>query len=460
MKGKVALRTGHFATDFSPKSKRLHYIIAVMKASSFSRKVILDLGPLGYSHDHKSGARGIHRLTQYLFEGLLAANTCELKFVATSHLAGVYDMLSDRGLAPQEVLKYEASQLRLSRLGRRAARWVHAHMGPPGLGVRAQRKLMASLAASACSGEKLIPSRFLKGADIYHSPLAPIPSSVRRHKTLKHFLTVHDLLPLTVPQYLKGNSRPYITKLLKSLSPESFVFCTSESVKSDLLTYSPVPLQHIFITPLAADRRMFYPVGEAAKISGARKKYGIPDAPYFLTLSSFDPRKNFEHIIRCFSTLVRSGQAKDFNLVIVGSNPERNQFVETAMTEHPHIQRQIIMPGFIPDEDLAAIYSGALSFLFPSLGEGFGIPVLEAMQCGTPVISSNTTSLPEVVGKAGILLDPFDIEAWCQAMISLSDNLNERNCLREQGIARAALFTWEKFIETTQAGYAFACNQT
>jgi glycosyltransferase involved in cell wall biosynthesis len=422
------------------------------------RKIILDIAPLGYCQDQKTGFRGVHRVSRHLFEGLLASKCYDLRFVSTSHLAGAYDLLSVRGLRPEESLNLPLGQLQFARLGRSAARWVHSRLTVPGLAARARRGLMARFAAFACSGEKWIPSRFLDEADVYHSPLAPIPSSVRNHPKISHFLTIHDLLPLTNPQILKGDPSPYIKKLLGSLSPKSFVFCVSETVKSDLLNFTAHDPNRIFITPLAADRNIFFPVTEAGKISAVRKKYGIPEAPYFLTLSSFDPRKNFGHIIRCFSQLIQSRKVNDCSLVIVGSNPERNRFVEEAVSRHPQIVRHLIMPGFVPDHDLAAIYSGALAFLFPSFGEGFGLPVLEAMQCGTPVISSNTTSLPEVIGDAGILLDPKDVEAWCHAITNLSGNSAMREQLQQKGIARAALFTWEKFMEATERGYAFACE--
>jgi glycosyltransferase involved in cell wall biosynthesis len=143
----------------------------------------------------------------------------------------------------------------------------------------------------------------------------------------------------------------------------------------------------------------------------------------------------------------------DHNLVIVGRNNARHPLINKALEKHPWLAKRILTPGFVPDEKLAALYSGATAFLFPSLAEGFGLPPLEAMQCGVPVISSNTTSMPEVIGDAGILLPPTDVNNWCQAMLKVSRDEKLRSEMAEKSIARAKLFSWERFIEATIHGY-------
>ena len=425
-------------------------------APSVRPRVILDIAALGYVWDQQKGARGIHRVAEMLFKGLVESDQCDLRFVATSTLAGAFDLVGSKGFSPEKVLGYDPVQLPLSRWGRRATQWVHRRMEVPGLGARLGRGLVSTFGRISLAGEARVPDRFLEGADIYHSPISPIPERVRRHPGIAPFLTIHDLLPLSHPEILGQETGPYIRKLLDSLSPRSFVFTVSEHVKADVLTFTGMDPRRIFVTPLAADPATFFPVTDAAALAAVRNKYAIPEAPYFLTLSAFDPRKNFGHVIRCFQQLLRSREMEDACLVIVGSNPNRHRMVEEAFAENPEVRHRVLMPGFIPDEDLAALYSGALAFLFPSLGEGFGLPVLEAIQCGTPVISSNVTSLPEVLGDAGILLDPHDVEGWCQAMLSLQRNSDLRQTLRTRGLQRAPLFTWANFIEQTLAGYRAA----
>ena len=368
-------------------------------------------------------------------------------------------MLLAKGFPVEEVLKYPLAQIELSRIGRNASRWVHRHLGPPGLSWRARRRLIALISKYACLGERRAPSRIISGVDIYHSPLAPIPKTVRANSKIKHFLTIHDLLGLKIPQYLNRSASEGANQLLRSLIPESFVFCVSESVKADVVEFSTLPPERVFVSPLAADRTIFYKVTDRERIARTRSLYNLRDAPYLLTLSSFDPRKNFGHIIHCFSELVRSRRLVDCNLLIVGSNPERNLFVSTAIARNADIRSRILMPGFIPDEHLAAIYSDAVGFLFPSFGEGFGLPVLEAMQCGTPVISSNTTSLPEVVEDAGILLNPTDVDGWCQAIIDIVERSTVRSDLGIRGINRASHFSWDKFINVVENGYSTARSE-
>jgi glycosyltransferase involved in cell wall biosynthesis len=425
-------------------------------APSVRPKVILDIAALGYVWDQKKGARGIHRVAEMLLKGLVESDQCDLRFVATSSLAGAFDLLGSKGLSPEKRLGYESLQLSSSRWGRSATQWVHRRMEVPGLGARVERRLISTLGKIALMGEAQVPARFLEGADIYHSPISPLPERVLRHPRITPFLTIHDLLPLSHPEILGQETGPYIRKLLDSISPRSFVFTVSEHVKTDVLTFTGMDPQRIFVTPLAADPATFFPVTDAAALASVRDKYAILEAPYFLTLSAFDPRKNFGHVIHCFQQLLRSREMEDACLVIVGSNPNRHRMVEEAFSENPEVRHRVLMPGFIPDEDLAALYSGALAFLFPSLGEGFGLPVLEAIQCGTPVISSNATSLPEVLGNAGILLDPRDVDGWCAAMISLQRNSDLRQTLQTRGLERARLFTWANFIERTLAGYRAA----
>jgi glycosyltransferase involved in cell wall biosynthesis len=197
----------------------------------------------------------------------------------------------------------------------------------------------------------------------------------------------------------------------------------------------------------------FHPVTQPESLLAARNKYHFGDEPYFLALSANDPHKNFVHLIECFGALVESGELSGLNLVIVGSNPGRNPVVREAIACFPRARSRILVPGYIPDEELAAIYSGALAFLFPSLAEVFGIPPVEAMQCGVPVIASNTTSIPEVVGAAGLLLPPTDRDAWCQTMLKVAREATLRADLAQRSLQRAKLFSWQRFIEETLRGY-------
>jgi glycosyltransferase involved in cell wall biosynthesis len=409
-------------------------------------KVILDIGFLGHAHDDHAARRGAQRVAQHLFDGLLADGRCELSFVATSHLAGAYDFLNARGLEAD-------MRLARSRLGRKIIRAVHRTIQDRSSPARARRRLLAEIASRCLRGEPDFPSACLDQADIFHSTLTPFPAAVRRHPRIRKFLTCNDFIPLKNPEYFPGDFRPFFAGVLACLTPPNFAFCISETTRADVLNLTKMPPERVFVTPLAADPNVFYPVTQPEKLLAARKRYRFGDEPYFLALSANDPHKNFVHLIECFGALVESGELSGFNLVIVGANPGRNPAAQEAIARFPRARSRILVPGFVPDEELAAVYSGATAFLFPSLAEGFGIPPLEAMQCGVPVIASNTTSIPEVVGDAGLLLPPSDRDGWCQAMLKISGDANLRTELARRSLARAKLFSWQRFIDETLRGY-------
>lgn len=419
-------------------------------------RVVIDIATLGYAQQHPTNARGLHRVAQHTVLGLLEADECDLHFVATSSLAGAYDWLKERGLDPATMLSWRRSQLWLSRLAERASRWIARTLPDRRLRMKATRWILQRIAVAADSRSARLPTSALRGANIYHSPLAPIPLEVRRRKDIQKFLTVVDVIPLTNPDTVGGKGVPLLRKQLGSLTPPSFAFCISETVKDELLSVCDLTSERVFVTPLAASKLKFYPVRDDALIDAILAKHSIGSQPYFLTLSSFDPRKNFAHVIRCFAQLVNADEVAGCNLVIVGSNPERNSEVDLALKEFPALRGRIITPGFVPDEDLAAVYSGALAFLFPSLSEGFGIPLLEAMQCGAPVISSNASAMPEVAGDAAILLDPHDVEGWGAALRNVASDAILRGKMAEQSLARSREFSWIKFTQATLAGYRAA----
>ncbi len=241
--------------------------------------------------------------------------------------------------------------------------------------------------------------------------------------------------------------------VLASLQPQNFAFAVSETTRNDILNLSRMPPERVFLTPLAADPGIFHPVTELEVLNATRKLFHLGDEPYFLALSAHDRHKNFRHLIECFGSLVESGELPGYNLVIVGPNPGRNREAAESIAKYPKSKNHILVPGYIPDEQLAAVYGGARAFLFPSLAEGFGIPPLEAMQCGVPVLASNATSIPEVVGDAGLLMPPTDQDVWCQAMIRIARDNVLREDLARRSLKRAGLFSWKRFIDETLRGY-------
>jgi len=420
-------------------------------------RVLLDIAFLGLAFDSQSSKRGVQRVVGRLFDGLVKSDFCELSFTATSFLAGAFDFLEANGVRPDEKLKYLPRQLSRSRAARRVVQKIHRNRDDRRLPARAVRKIRSLAAQWLTRSEAKIEPNFLSDADIYHTPhtafpLPFLPSSVQKNRRIKKFVTIHDLIGIKNPEHFSQKHWNQARRMLDVLPETTFAFCTTESVRADILELTPLQPERIFLAPLAADRDLFYPAS-AAEIREARGEFEIPDAPYFLALSVPEPHKNFGHLIRCFGELVKSRELPDCNLVIAGRDAARNPLVTDALAKYPALAGRVLTPGFVPDEKLAAIYSGATAFLFPSLAEGFGLPPLEAMQCGVPVISSNTTSMPEVVGDAGILLPPKDVDGWCAAMLKISRDEKLRADMTAKSIARAKLFSWERFIEATVHGY-------
>ena len=166
--------------------------------------------------------------------------------------------------------------------------------------------------------------------------------------------------------------------------------------------------------------------------------------------------KNIAHLVRCFAQVIQEQNIQDLNLVLVGSQGWDYDAILQEISSQYTLRSRIIVTGRVADQDLAAIYSGAVAFVYPSLYEGFGLPPLEAMQCGVPVITSNTSSLPEVVGDAGILLDPTDVDALCHSIFKIYNQLSLREKMSAKSLEQAKKFSWERCTEETLDAYRTA----
>lgn len=295
-------------------------------------------------------------------------------------------------------------------------------------------------------------------AQIFHSQLLPIPKVVHQTRGLKVFMTVHDLIPKFFPELCCDGAPAMMDATLRSLKPDDWVLCVSEATRNDLCNHLPHldPKKVLVIYHGASDE--FFPCTDPNALAGVRNKYGIPDGPYILSLSTLQPTKRLDHLIHCFARLVKEQPISDLNLVLAGPKGWKYEKIFEMLAEHSDLKERIILTGFVDDHDLPALYSGALAFAYPSLYEGFGLPVLEAMQCGVPVITSNTSSLPEVAGSAGIMVNPKDADALCQAMLNIYGNPSLRGRLSSNALERSRLFSWRKSADETISAYKTALN--
>lgn len=295
-----------------------------------------------------------------------------------------------------------------------------------------------------------IAPKILAEADIFHSSYPRIPKQVRKALPDRHIQTVYDLTPLILDEkYFLPGQRGINQRMIDTIQPDDWVTTISDATRNDLLNRRKLNPDRVITIYLAAAPELFYPVTDKLTIQTVKHKYQLPKGDYFLTLHSLTPHKNMGHLIDCFKQVIAQEKNKDLHLVVCGGNQDAvvsmidaNQLTDVDL-EFIHFT------GFIDDSDLAAIYSDALGFIFPSLYEGFGLPVLEAMQCGCPVISSNTSSLPEVVGEAGFLVSPTDKDALCEYMLKLYRSHDLRTNYSQLSIARSAVFTWQKTVDET-----------
>ncbi len=204
--------------------------------------------------------------------------------------------------------------------------------------------------------------------------------------------------------------------------------------------------EKVFVSRLAASPEIFYPSVSKERNDLVRKKYNLPEK-YILSLSTLEPRKNIDHLIRSFITAITKYNIHDLNLVLVGAKGWQYDKIFEEYENARDLKEKIIITGRIPDEDLAPVYSQANSFYYMSFYEGFGLPPLEAMQCGIATVTSNTSSLPEVVGDAGILLDPKDGNALSEVIWKLYHDDEYRSDYAQKAVERAKEFSWEKTVE-------------
>jgi len=267
-----------------------------------------------------------------------------------------------------------------------------------------------------------------------------------------YIITVHDLIRYfdmdgeeTFIRPPNRRDRHYLNLDYEGIRRATGIIAVSQSTKDDLIHYLDVPDEKISVVYEGIDHSLFRPVS-----------HRICNYPYILFVGSEQPRKNFTTLLKAFSQLKSEPIFKELKLVKVGSAGGqeidfRSQTI--GIIESLNLSSEVIFTNFVPETDLPAYYSGAEVFVLPSLYEGFGFPVLEAMACACPVITSNTSSLPEVTGKAGIMINPQDADILAQMMKQVLTNGELRDTMIRRGLEQAKRFTWEKAAEQTLEVY-------
>ena len=285
------------------------------------------------------------------------------------------------------------------------------------------------------------------GVDLFHAPHYVLPALT----PCRAIVTIHDCIHLMFPEYLPGRIAHLYARIAFWIATQrsSRVLTVSEASRRDILKYCPMPPNKVEVIYNAIDDR-FNETPDVEQLASVRERYQLHDR-FLLYSGNVKPHKNLERLIDAFARL-RRRESDDIKLLISGSEISRYATLRRAVHRY-NLHKHVRFLGFLSTDTLAALYHLADAFVFPSLYEGFGLPPLEAMASGTPVLTSNLSSLPEVVGDAALLVDPYDPESITDGMQQILSDTALRERLTRQGRIRASEFSWESSVRRVLATY-------
>jgi glycosyltransferase involved in cell wall biosynthesis len=294
-----------------------------------------------------------------------------------------------------------------------------------------------------------VPAALVRArVDLFHAPHYVVSPLTR----CPYVVTIHDCIHLRFPQYLpNATARVYARTVMKlSAQRARRILTVSNASKEDILHYLDVPASKVEVIYNALDERLATPP-TAEDLARVRQRFQLM-WPFILYTGNIKPHKNVDRLIEAYSILRERG-VEDVKLVIIGD--EISKFPNLRRLIHKHqLHQHVRFHGFVPDATLAALYRLAAVFVFPSLCEGFGLPPLEAMAAGVPVITSNVSSLPEVVGDAAVLIDPTDASAIADAMARVLGDPTLSADLVRRGYERVKTFSWARSVARTHEVYS------
>ncbi len=286
-----------------------------------------------------------------------------------------------------------------------------------------------------------------KDIQLYHVPQNGV--GLPSEKNCKFVITLHDVIPYRMPETVSDR---YL-KIFSEEIPDIISLCdgiitVSEFSKMDIMKSFGIPSDKIFVTHLASED-IYKPMDKNICKNYLNKFYSI-NTKFILYVGGFSPRKNIVGLLDAFSKV--SKQIKDLNLIIIGQHGLSYELYKNRAAKL-NISDKVLFPGFIPVEHMPIFYNASELFVYPSFYEGFGLPPVEAMACGIPVIASNITSLPEVLGDSALLVNPNDIDCLSQSMYNVLTDNKLKSSLVKKGLLRASSFSWNKTAEDTLDSY-------
>ena len=280
---------------------------------------------------------------------------------------------------------------------------------------------------------------FGRKSDITHFFNYIVPPFVHGKKVV----TVHDMVYKAFPETVRGRTRFMLEAGLKrSMKRADIIVTDSEFSKSEIIKYFPQHRDKIRVVPCGADLERFRPCNDTERIAEVKKSLEI-DGDYFLYLGTIEPRKNLERLVSAYAAFAKKAGNDAPKLVLAGGKGWLDHGIYSRV-EKLGLGGRVIFTKYVPSEDMQPLMCGALAFVFPSLYEGFGMPPLEAMACGVPVLTSGEASLPEVTGDCAVICDAYDSKSIAQGLYRLYTDKELRSELSRRGIERAQDFTWER----------------
>jgi glycosyltransferase involved in cell wall biosynthesis len=286
--------------------------------------------------------------------------------------------------------------------------------------------------------------RLIDGADVVHGTNYYIPPTARARRVV----TIHDLAFLVFPHLANADIvGPFAQRLHRYVAEADAIMAYSEATKADVVNRLGADPSKITVAPMAVDEA-FRPVSRDEAQCRVREEYGI-DGPFLLFVSTLEPRKNVPGLLRSFARLAPQIPHR---LVLIGSvGWDADEIFQTISALH--LEERVVRPGFVPHLRLPIFYGAADAFVFPTFYEGFGLPLLEALVCGCPVVASDNSSVPEVVGDAGLLVQADDEEGFAKAVMRILEEPSLRDDLASKGMRHAARFSWQGCAESTLEVY-------
>lgn len=284
--------------------------------------------------------------------------------------------------------------------------------------------------------------------DLFHATDFVLAPSHARRKVV----TVHDLAFLFYPEAAMPSLHRYLNVVVpRSVRRADHLLADSHNTAQDLQEQWQIAAERISVVQGAVDHERFQPVTDANRLAEVRRRYGIGDRPFILGLSTLQPRKNFARLIEAFFQARQTAHLP--HCLVIGGGKGWLFDEIFARVQALGLTEEVLFPGYIADADLPALYTAAEFFAFPSLYEGFGLPVIEALACGTPVLTADNSCLPEAGGAGALYVKAEQVESIAEGITTLSQNASLRQQLRRLGLAHAAQFTWQRSAEQLLAAY-------